>query len=106
MGVTHMLTKYDAIMLTATVTASGTNSFFARPASSTTGSSTAMVVSVDASTGSATALAPASAACAGLMPWRWWRWIDSRTTTASSTRRPIASVRPPSVNAFRVCPPA
>ncbi len=55
-------------MATATVSASGTNSFFARPAKSTTGKSTAIVVSVEASTGSATALAPCSAASAVDMP--------------------------------------
>jgi hypothetical protein len=49
-------------MLTATVVASGTKSFLARPTKRTTGSSTAMVVNVEASTGSATALAPSSAA--------------------------------------------
>ena len=58
-----MLTKYEAIIATATVSASGANSFLARPGSSSTGSSTAMVVSVEASTGSATALVPCSAAC-------------------------------------------
>ncbi len=65
-----------------------------------------MVVSVEASTGSATALAPSSAASAGVRPSRWWRWIDSSTTTASSTSRPIASVRPPRVKALSVCPAA
>ena len=49
-------------MATATVSASGANSFFARPASRSTGRSTAMVVSVEAITGSATALVPRSAA--------------------------------------------
>ena len=49
-------------MLTATVVASGTKSFLARPTSNTTGRSTAMVVSVEASTGSATALVPCRAA--------------------------------------------
>ena len=46
-----MLTQYDAIMTIATVRASGANSFFASPASKSTGSSTAIVVSVDANTG-------------------------------------------------------
>ena len=45
-------------MATATVSASGTNSFLARPGSRMTGSSTAMVVRVEARTGSATALVP------------------------------------------------
>ncbi len=63
-----MLTKYDAIIATATVSASGAKSFFARPARSSTGRSTAIVVSVDASTGSATALVPSSAACRALRP--------------------------------------
>jgi hypothetical protein len=70
-GVTAMLTKYDAIIAIPTVMASGAKSFFARPASKTTGSSTAMVVSVEASTGRATALAPFSAASAGPIPSRW-----------------------------------
>ena len=53
-----MLTKYEAIIATATVSASGAKSFLASPARSTTGRSTAIVVSVDASTGSATAFVP------------------------------------------------
>ena len=61
---------------------------------------------VEASTGSATEFAPLSAASYVLSPMRWWRWIDSRTTTASSTSRPIASVRPPSVKALSDCPVA
>ena len=61
-GVTHMLTTYDAIIATETVSASGAKSFLASPASKRTGKSTAIVVSVEASTGSATAFAPCSAA--------------------------------------------
>jgi hypothetical protein len=57
-----MLMKYEAIIATATVRASGAKSFFASPASSRTGRRTAIVVSVDASTGSATAFVPSSAA--------------------------------------------
>ena len=57
-----MLTKYEAIMATATVSASGAKSFLASPASRSTGRSTAIVVSVEASTGSATAFVPSSAA--------------------------------------------
>ena len=67
-GVTQMLTKYEAIMATATVSASGANSFLASPASNSTGRSTAMVVSVEAITGSATALVPRSAASKGAQP--------------------------------------
>ena len=69
-GVTAMLTKYEAIIAIPTVMASGANSFRARPASKTTGRSTAIVVSVEARTGSATAFAPFSAASAVLMPSR------------------------------------
>ncbi len=58
-------------MATATVSASGAKSFWARPVSNTMGSSTAMVVRVEASTGSATALVPWRAASAVDMPWRW-----------------------------------
>jgi hypothetical protein len=93
-------------MASATVMASGAKSRRARPASSTTGSSTAIVVSVEASTGSATALAPWRAASTGVSPLRRKRWIDSSTTTASSTRRPIASVRPPRVKELSVLPVA
>ncbi len=57
-----MLTKYEAIIATATVRASGAKSFLARPASRSTGRRTAIVVSVEARTGSATAFVPSSAA--------------------------------------------
>ena len=63
-----MLTTYEAVIATATVSASGTNNRFARPANNTTGSNTAIVVSVDASTGSITALVPCSAASYGDKP--------------------------------------
>ena len=49
-------------MATATVSARGANSFLANPASSNTGSSTAIVVRVDARTGNATAVVPRRAA--------------------------------------------
>ena len=65
-----MLTKYEALIATATVSASGTKSFFASPASRTMGRSTAIVVSVEASTGSATAFAPSRAARYGPFPSR------------------------------------
>ena len=48
---THTLTKYEAIIATATVSASGAKSFLARPAKRSTGKSTAIVVSVDANGG-------------------------------------------------------
>ncbi len=68
-----MLTKYDALIATPTVSASGAKSFFANPARSKTGSSTAIVVKVDASTGRATAVVPSSAACCTVFPSRWCR---------------------------------
>ena len=61
-GVTATLTKYDATIDAATVSARGTNRRFARPANSSTGSSTAIVVSVEARTGSTTTFVPCSAA--------------------------------------------
>ena len=63
-----MLTKNDAAIATATVIARGTNSFWASPANNSTGSSTAIVVSVDASTGNTTAFVPSNAARADDTP--------------------------------------
>ncbi len=98
-----MLTTYPATIPVATVSARGTKSFFARPASSTTGNRTAIVARVAASAAIATAFAPLSAAATRVLPGEF-RWIDSSTTTEMSTSGPIDRVRPPSVNALRLCP--
>ena len=74
------------------------------PGMNATGTKTATSVKVVASTARPTSLVPIDAAVAGSSP-RSSRWvIASRTTTASSMRRPIASERASSVIWFSVYP--
>ena len=68
------------------------------PCMNATGTNTATSVNVVAITASAISWVPSLAACAGGSPRSSRRVMDSRTTTASSMRRPIASESASSVS--------
>ena len=91
-------------MASTTASASALNRYLATPKRNITGKNTMMVVSVEASTGSATSSAPSCAACVGLLPASRCRLMFSSTTTESSTSRPMASAKPPSVITLIVDP--
>src|SRR5579884_4102004 len=87
------------------VNAMGTNRRWAMPLRNTTGKNTAMVVAVEARTGRPTSSVASRTARRTVVPGTArWRVMFSRTTMASSTRRPMARVSPPRVKTLRVCP--
>src|SRR5579871_66233 len=97
-------TTYDPNIDNTTANDSALNRYFATPNKNITGKNTITVVIVDANTASATSSAPSRAAAAGLFPSAKCRLMFSSTTTESSTNRPIASAKPPSVITFVVDP--
>ena len=62
-----------------------------------TGTNTATIASVVATTAKPISSAASSAAFIGLLPMRMWRTMFSTSTMASSTRMPTTSDRPSSV---------
>jgi hypothetical protein len=75
------------------------------PSRKMVGRNTTMVVMVDTKMGIATSRAASSTALPrGLPGMARCRLMFSSSTMESSTRRPTASARPPSVKTFRVCP--
>ena len=101
----HMLTKYEAIIATATVSASGAKSFLREAGEQQHRQEHRHRRQRRGEHRQRDGVGALERGLRGAScPMRWWRWIDSSTTTASSTSRPIASVSPPSVNAFSVWP--
>ena len=80
-------------MTKQTVRPNSFRNFPAIPPTKAIGPKTAMIASVVAITASITSFVPSSAATAGSLPICIWRKIFSRTTIASSTRRPTARER-------------
>ncbi len=97
-------TTSDAISENDTVRAWSRNSCAAIPSMNTTGTKTAIVVRVDATTARPTSDAPRSAATAPDSPRSRRLKIASRTTIESSTSMPTPSASPPRDITFSVVP--
>ena len=91
-------------MANTTAMASGVNRYFAAPVSSSTGTKTMQMDSVETNAGTAICMAPSSTArTSGFLIARL-RWVFSISTVASSTRMPTASAMPPRVMTLMVWP--
>ncbi len=91
-------------MAKTTATASGVNRNLAAPVSSSTGTKTMQMQSVETKAGAAICCAPSSTARTSGFFMAMLRWVFSISTVASSTRMPTASARPPSVITLMVWP--
>ena len=102
-GTTLIATSSEASSESATVMANGRKILPMTPVTRPSGRNTATVVSVDVVIAEATSLvALRTSSALGVSP-RWrCRKMFSMTTIESSTTRPMATVRPPSVMTFKV----
>ena len=91
-------------MAKTTAMASGVNRYLAAPVSSSTGTKTMQMESVETKAGAAICCAPSSTARTSGFFMAMLRWVFSISTVASSTRMPTASARPPSVITLMVSP--
>ena len=101
-GTTVRETKREATSATVTVTANGRNNSPAWPPTIPMGRKTATVVSVEDVTAPATSFTAVTIAACPVCPSDACRLMFSMTTMESSTTRPMATVRAPSVRMFRV----
>ncbi len=90
-------------MANTTAMASGVNRYLAAPVSSSTGTKTMQMESVETNAGAAICCAPSSTARTSGFFMAMLRWVFSISTVASSTRMPTASASPPSVITLMVC---
>ncbi len=91
-------------MANTTAIASGVNRYRAAPVSSSTGTNTMQMDSVETKVGTAICCAPSSIARVSGFFCSRLRWMFSIVTVASSTRMPTASARPPRVITLMVWP--
>ena len=96
--------RYDASMAKTTAMAMGVNRYFAVPVSSSTGTNTMQIASVETKVGIAICAAPSITARTSGLRMPMLRCVFSIATVASSTRMPTARARPPSVITLMVCP--
>ena len=80
------------------------NMYCTMPPEKASGRSATHTMNVMADTASMTSLTPSTAASFGDFPIRRWRSIEWMLMIESSTRRPMESRRPMSVELFRVIP--
>ena len=103
-GTSVRVSRYESSMANTTAIASGVNRYFAVPVSSSTGTKTMQMESVETKAGTAICCAPSRIArvmgfCIPIL-----RWMFSISTVASSTRMPTASASPPNVITLTVSP--
>ena len=103
-GSSVKLTNSDTSTATATVTPNGKKNLPMMPFMKATGTNTAQIAKVVAITASPISSVPSSEAVRWLLP-RWmWRTMFSRTTMASSIKRPMQSDSAIMVMKFSVKP--
>ncbi len=98
-------TNSDMASENITTTDSCVNMMLAVPDRKSSGTNTAMCVSVDARIADHTSSLPSMAAVILSLPMCRWRCVFSSTTMAASTIMPMPSARPPKVIVFSVKPP-
>ncbi len=98
-------TNSDITSENITTTESCVNMMLAVPERKSSGTNTAMCVSVDARIADHTSSLPSIAAVIRSLPMCRCRWVFSSTTIAASTIMPMPSARPPKVIVLRVKPP-
>jgi hypothetical protein len=98
-------TNSDIASENITTTDSCVNMMLAVPDRKSSGTNTAMCVSVDARIADHTSSLPSMDAVILSLPMWRWRCVFSSTTMAASTIIPMPSARPPKVIVFSVKPP-
>ena len=96
--------RYEASMAKTTAMAMGVNKYLAVPVSSSTGTNTMQMASVETNVGTAICDAPSITARTSGLRMPILRCVFSMATVASSTNMPTASASPPSVMTLMVCP--
>ena len=98
-------TNSDIASENMTTTESCVNRMLDVPDRNSSGTNTAMCVSVEARIADQTSSLPSIAAVIRSLPMCRWRCVFSSTTIAASTIMPMPSARPPNVIVFSVKPP-
>ena len=94
--------RNEAAIAKITANASGVNTHADRPVINRIGVSTMQMDTVETNSGNTTSFALARIALRTSLPSAMWRLVFSTSTTALSTRMPMASARPPSVITLKV----